>query len=42
MYEIPRDWRQAASLRPHLKIRPVVGRPEKVAVASSESSAELP
>jgi hypothetical protein len=36
MYEIPGDWRRAFSLRPHLKIRPVVGRSETVVVASGE------
>jgi hypothetical protein len=38
MYETPKDWRQAVSLRPHLKIRPLVGRPERVVVAFGEKS----
>jgi hypothetical protein len=38
MYEISQDWRQVASLRPHLKIRPIVGRLERVVVASSKKS----
>jgi hypothetical protein len=38
MYEIPGDWRRVVSLRPHLKIRPVVGRLDRVVVASGEKS----
>jgi hypothetical protein len=38
MYEVPGDWRWAVSLRPYLKIRPVVGRLERVVVASGEKS----
>jgi hypothetical protein len=38
MYEVPGDWRQVTSLRSHLKIWPVVGRPEGVVVASGEKS----
>jgi hypothetical protein len=38
IYEISRDWRWVASLWPHLKIRPVVSRPERVVVASGGRS----
>jgi hypothetical protein len=38
MHGAPGDQRQAVSLRSHLKIRPVVGRPDRVVVTSGEKS----